>query len=193
MRNYVTIVFGSSAAAFEGQQELWELDAEARITVHGTVVVHRDNLGQLIVDTDDTMPPGVATAMGAGIGALLGSFAGPLGTALGIAGASAIGAGAGAAVGLGVGGTGGLVAEVAHEDLKDQAAFETSFVLGKGQHAVIADVSEEWTGPIDERMGELGATVFRRARASVREDAVNFPYSWDSYLYPYEYKAPVYA
>ena len=193
MRNFVTVVFDSASKAYEGQHALWELDRDGSVTVHGTAVVHRDSIGQLIVDTDDSMPPGLATAMGAGVGALLGALAGPAGVAMGIAGASAIGAGTGAAVGATVGGTGGLIGDLARQDVEEQAGHETSFALGPRQYAVIADVSEEWTGPIDTAEQRLGGTLYRRSREAIREDAWTFPYSWDSYLYPYEYRPNVYA
>lgn len=192
MRNFVTVVFPSAKAAYEGQHALWELDGEGKVTVHGTGVVHRDSFGQLIVDTDDSMPPGLATAVGAGIGALLGAIAGPVGSAIGIAGASAISAGAGAAAGAGIVGSGSLIGEAAHEDIREQVGYESTFVLGKGQYAVIADVSEDWTAPINTRMNQRGGTVYRRPRKSIREDAWNYPYNWDSYLYPYEYRPDMY-
>jgi hypothetical protein len=43
-------------------------------------------------------------------------------------------------------------------------------LLGAGQSAVIADVSEDSTVPIDERMRRLGAKVYRRAWSAVRDD-----------------------
>jgi len=52
--------------------------------VHGTGVIHRDQLGHIQVDTKDTHPA-LGTALGVGIGALLGALAGPAGAALGAA------------------------------------------------------------------------------------------------------------
>jgi uncharacterized membrane protein len=184
MRNFVTILFDSAPRAFDGQHALWELDSDGSVTVHGSAVCHRDKFGQFIVDTDDSVPPGVATALGAGLGALLGALAGPAG----LAGAAAVSAGTGAAIGAGIGGTGGFIGDVAHADVNEQAGYETGFVLGRGQYAVIADVTENWTTPIDTRMKRLGGSVFRRARSTIRDDAMEYPYSWDSYLYPYEYR-----
>lgn len=62
---------------------------------------------------------------------------------------------------------------------------ETRLILGRGQSAVIADVTEEYTSPVDARMRDLGGAVFRRAKSDVREDGAWFN---DSYpFYPYEY------
>ena len=180
MRNFVSVVFDTSGKAYDGLHELWNLDREGDVTVHGTAVVHRDSVGRLVVDTDQTDPP-LATAVGAGIGALVGALAGPAG--------AAIGAGGGAALGAATGATAGLVADIERSDVENEAGLETSFVLKPGQHAVIADVSEDWTTPINERMKRFGGTVYRRARDAVRDEAWSGPnYPYYNYLYPYEYK-----
>jgi uncharacterized membrane protein len=179
MRNYVAVVFDDTNKAYEGLHALWQLDDAAEITVHGTAVVHRDSLGNFLVDTKETHPA-LATAVGVGVGALLGLLAGPAGAAVGAAGGAAIGAATGGAV--------GATADLARADTRDQAAGETGFVLGNGQSAVIADVSEDWTQPINDRMRSLGGTVYRRARSDMEDDVwFDDDYIPDSYLYPYEY------
>ena len=177
MRNYVAVVFADTAKAYEGLHALWQLDAESEITVFGTTVVHRNEWGAFQVDSKETYPA-LATAVGVGIGALLGALAGPAGAAVGAAG--------GAAIGAATGGVVGVTADMVRADTRDQARAETAFVLAAGQSAVIADVSEDWTTPIDTRMRELGGVVYRRSRSDLRDD------SWDNYLYPYEYVPPEY-
>jgi uncharacterized membrane protein len=173
MRNYIAVVFNDTSKAYEGLHALWQLDDDAEVTVHGTAVVHRDGLGNFQVDTKETHPA-LATAVGVGVGALLGLLAGPAGAAVSAAGGAAIGAATGGAV--------GVTADLARAGTRDQAADETRFVLGAGQSAVIADVSEDWTSPIDTRMRSLGGIVYRRARSDMEDDV------WfDDYLYPYEY------
>ena len=186
MRNFIAVIFDASSAAYDGLRELWKMDREAEITVHGTAVVHRDSLGQLIVDTKETYP-GLATAIGVGVGALLGALAGPAGAAAGAAGAAAIAGGA--AVGAAAGGTAGLIADIGREDVQAQAKMETRFVLRSGQHAIIADVTEDWTKPIDTQMQRLGGKVYRRPRSDLEDDAwFGSYYPYDQYLYPYEYR-----
>jgi uncharacterized membrane protein len=192
MRNFVTTIFDRPSKAYDAQRALWELDGESSVTVHGTGMVHRDSIGQLIVDSDESLPPFLATAIGAGMGALLGAIAGPAGAALG-AGASAVGSGTGAAVGMGVGATGGLMGDVLREGIEEQAAYETSFALRNGEYALIADVTEDWTTPIDTEMHRFDGRVYRRPRSEVRDDAASYPYAWDGYLYPYEYRPTVYV
>jgi uncharacterized membrane protein len=180
MRNYIAVVFDDTSKAYEGLSALWQLDTDGVITVHGTGVVHRNAWGSLQVDTKETHPA-LASAVGVGVGALLGALAGPAGIAVGAAQGAAIGAATGGAV--------GVTTDLVRADTRDQAAFETAFVLDPGQSAVIADVSEDSTSPIDTRMRTLGGTVLRRSRSDLRGDA------WfdESYLYPYEYIPPAYS
>ena len=183
MHNYIAVIFDDTGKAYKGLHELWELDGDGDITVHGTGVVHRDEWGQYHVDTKETHPA-LATAVGVGMGALLGLLAGPAGAAVGAAGGAAIGAATGGAV--------GLTTDLVRADNRDQAAGETRFVLGCGQSAVIADVSEDSTSPIDTRMRSLGGTVYRRSPSSLHDDAWFDDYYGPSYLYPYEYIPPSY-
>jgi uncharacterized membrane protein len=185
MRNYIAVVFDDMSKAYEGLHTLWQLDSAGEVTVHGTAVVHRDELGRFQVDTKETHPA-LATAVGVGVGALLGALAGPAGAAVGAAGGAAIGAAAGGAV--------GVTADLIRADEREQAAYETRrLVLGRGESAVIADVSEEWTTPIDTQMRNLGGIVYRRAKSDVRNDGWfddDYFYPYDAYLYPYEYIPP---
>lgn len=186
MRNYVTVVFDDTSKAYQGLHALWQLDGAADVTVHGTAVVHRDSWGQFHVDTKETHPI-LATAVGVGLGALLGALAGPAG--------AAIGAAKGAAAGAATGGVVGATTDLARADTRDQAAIESRLVIGLGKSAVIADVSEDWTSPIDTRMRELGGVVYRRAKSEVRDDTwfdYGYSYPYDDYLYPYEYVPPRY-
>ena len=191
MRNYVAVVFDDTTKAYEGLHAIWQLDDEGLITAHGTTVVHRNDWGEYQVDAKDTHP-GLATAVGVGIGALIGALAGPAGAAIGAARGAAIGAAGGGAV--------GAVTDLGRADTRDQSRYETGWALGTGQSAVIADVSEDSTFSIDDRMGRLGGTVHRRAWSEVRDDKWfddrslypndGYLYPYDYYLYPYEYIPP---
>jgi len=183
MRNYIAVIFDGTGKAYRGLHALWQLDTEGDITVHGSTVVHRDEWGQFQVDTKETHPA-LATAVGVGVGALLGALAGPAGAAVGAAGGAAIGAGAGGVV--------GLTTDMVRADTRDQATDETAFVLDAGQSAVIADVSEDFTLPVESRMRELGGIVRRRAWSTLQDDSWFGEYIPSSYLYPYEYIPPAY-
>jgi len=63
MRNFVTVVFDNTGAAYKGLHALWQLDDDGDITVHGTAVVRRDDWGRFEVDTKETprsSPPQLA-------------------------------------------------------------------------------------------------------------------------------------
>ena len=181
MDNYVAVVFDSDDEAFEGLHALWNLDDSSEITVHGAAVIHRDAYGHIDVATKQTNP-GLRTALGVGIGALLGALAGPIGAAAG----ASVAVGSAVGIGAAAGGVVGLTADAVKSDEHDEAAFESRFVMRDGQAAVIAEISEDWTTPVDTAMHRLGGTVFRRDKADVRESAM-----WgDDYaasLYPYDY------
>ncbi len=183
MDNYVAIVFDNDTKAYDGLHALWNLDGEGDITMHGAAVVHRDGNGLTDVATKDT-DPGLRTAIGVGIGALLGALAGPVGAAAG----ASIAAGTAAGIGAAAGGFAGLTADAVKADEHDQAAYEAGFVLPNGKSAVIAEVSEDWTTPIDTMAQRLGGKVFRRSKGAIKDDQWNY----GDYLYPYDY-APAYA
>lgn len=178
MRNYIAVVFNDRGKAYEGLHALWDLDHLEEITVHGAAVVHRDELGEVYVDSKETRPV-LGTAVGVGIGALLGALAGPAGAAAGAAGGAAIGAATGGLIGGAV--------DLSRSDTRAQAGHETRFVLGNGQSAIIAEVSEDWTAPIDKRMSDLGGLVYRRPKSEIEDRAWYDEYYIPSYLYPYEY------
>ena len=186
MDNYIAIVFNSDEKAFEGLHGLWDLDSSGDITVHGAAVIHRDQFGHVNVATKDT-DPGVRTIVGAGLGALLGALAGPVGSAMGIAGAASIAAGTAAGIGAAAGGVTGLTADAVKASENDEAKYESGFAMKNGQAAVIAEVSEDWTTPIDTLAKRLGGAVYRRSKGDVRDSSF-FGDDYADYLYPYDYK-----
>jgi len=186
MDNYVGIVFDTDEQAFEGLHALWNLDDSGDITVHGAAVIHRDKFGHVDVATQH-VDLGARTIVGAGIGALLGAIAGPVGSAMGIAGAASVAAGSAAAIGAAAGGTVGVTADLVKAAEQEEAGFESTFTLRPGQAAVIAEVSEDWTTPVNTAAARLGGTVYRRTKKEVR-DASFFGDDYADYLYPYDYK-----
>lgn len=181
MDNYIAIVFDTDSAAFAGLHALWNLDDSSEITVHGAAVIHRDAYGHVDVATKQTNP-GLRTAVGVGIGALLGALAGPIGAAAG----TTIAVGSAAGIGAAAGGIVGLTADTVKSTEHDEAAFEARRVMKPGQAAVVAEISEDWTTPVDSAMARLGGTVYRRDKGDVREQALwGSDYAAD--LYPYDY------
>jgi uncharacterized membrane protein len=97
----------------------------------------------------------------AGIGALIGALAGlsvgPLGAMLGGA----------------VGVLGGALDDALHCAASDEYIQRIGEHLTPGTFAVIADVHENETGPIDARMAELGVKVLRDPRRNPVEDQLD--------------------
>lgn len=179
MNTYVAVVFANDDKARSGLRALWGLDEEAEITVHGAAVVRRDDSGHIHV-ADRHSDLGMRTAMGVGLGALLGLIAGPAGVAAGMSVAAATG------VGAAVGGVVGLTADAVTEEHRENAAVESFFTLKHGQSAVVAEISEEWTSPLDDAMHGLGGIVYRRANTAATNASFE-PSYYNSYLYPYFY------
>ena len=68
----------------------------------------------------------------------------------------------------------------------EEAAYESGFVLAAGQSAVVAEISESWTTPVDTLAKRLGGTIHRRPKGDVTSDSFFGP-GYGYYLYPYDY------
>jgi uncharacterized membrane protein len=155
MSTYIVTVFPDETKAYQGVHALDQLHAEGSISLYDQIVVQRQPDGR--ITTKDREPAAaIATGVGALLGALVGLFGGPVGVAIGIA--------AGGSLGLG---TAAVHAEVSDEFLEDIAR-----QMKPGDYAVLAEVSEGWTAPVDTRMRELGATVMREERSDVVDDVI---------------------
>ena len=147
MNRYLVIAFPDEKAAFEGSTALKDLHAQGDISLYATAVVTKDADGRLAVrDTDDQGPVGLA--LGSLVGGLVGLFGGPAGVAVGAAGGALVGS---------------------MTDLYDSGVGldfldEVSSKVGPGSVCVVAEVTEDWTTPVDTRMEALGGSVLRTAR-----------------------------
>jgi len=88
-----------------------------------------------------------ASALGGGaIGALIGAFAGPLGVGMG----------------AGIGFICGTVMDVSHLRIRRDFTAGVVRTLDPGKSALIAQIDEDDTGPVNQQMAALGAAVLRR-------------------------------
>jgi len=99
---------------------------------------------------DDVGP--IGSLLGTSLGSLIGVLAGPAGLAVG-ASAGLLAGGAFDVNNIGVG-----------ADFIDDVAK----VLLPNRVAVIAEIDEDWTTPVDTRMEAIGGAVFRRALSEVK-------------------------
>jgi uncharacterized membrane protein len=147
----LAVVFDSETKALEGKKALQQLEDEGSIVVYSDAVVGRNADGTTTVgQRDDPGYPGVL--VGTSLGALIGLLGGPPGFVIG------------ALAGLAAGGSVDLhnarIGEDFIHDVRQQ--------LRPNRFAVVAEIQEDWTTPVDSRMEALGGTVFRRALSEVK-------------------------
>ena len=153
MNRMLVAVFDNEPKAFEGLSALKALHDGGDITLYGTAVLVKDSSGK--VSTKRATDPGpVGTAVGMFAGSMVGLLAGPVGLA----------------VGASFGGLAGLLFDLEKTGTNIQFVDDVSRAMTPGKTAVLADVEENWTTPVDTRIGTLGGTVFRRPRYEVVDD-----------------------
>jgi uncharacterized membrane protein len=151
MDRMLVVVFDNENKVYEGKKALLQLDGEGSISLYGYAVVAKNADGTTTVKQDDYGPLG--TLAGTVVGSLIGMLGGPAGVAIG------------GTAGLTVGATADLNNARIGLDFIDELAK----VLLPNRFAVIAEIEEDWTTPVDDRMEAIGGTVFRRALADVKQ------------------------
>ena len=150
MDRMLVVVFDNESKAYEGKKALLQLDSEGSISVYGYAVVAKNAEGTAsIKQGDDTGPLG--TLAGTALGSLIGVLGGPVGVA--------IGATAGFA--------GGMTGDLFNAGVGDDFIYDVSKSLLPSKVAVVAEIEEDWTTPIDTRMESIGGVVFRRTLSDV--------------------------
>ncbi len=152
MERMLVVVFDNEKKAYEGRSALTQLQKEGSITIFAGAVVAKHADGTVDFKRIDDFEP-TGTLGGTAVGSLIGLLGGPVGVAIG--GASGLALGALYDV---------ETARVGSDFLED-----VSKTLTPNKVAVVAEVEEEWTTPVDARMEQLGGTVLRRALWQVEE------------------------
>ena len=166
MSKFIVAVFENEKAAYEGSQAMLDLHRDGNIAVFAGAVITKDANG--VVNIEDAVDEGPAgTATGMLVGTLIGALGGAAGAA---AGASAGAAAATMAAGMTGGTLAGWYSDLYSVGVDGQFLSDVGDLMEPGKSAVVAEVEEGWTAPLDARMEELGGTVFRRYRIDV-EDA----------------------
>lgn len=152
MERMLVVVCDSETKAFEGASALRQLEREGSISIYaGAVVVKQADGTVSVKELDDEGPIGTLT--GTAVGSLIGLLGGPVGVAIG------------ALSGLTFGALYDIDTARVGEDFVD----DVSKSLTPNKVAIIAEIDEEWTTPVDARMEALGGVVFRRALWEVQE------------------------
>jgi uncharacterized membrane protein len=152
MDRMLVVVFDSETKAYEGKKALQQLENEGSIVSYAYAVIAKNAQGNITVKQSDDPGP-LGTLVGTSLGSLIGLLAGPTGPAIG------------AVVGLVVGST----AELNNARVGDDFIDDVAKRLTSTKFALVAEIEEDWTTPVDTRMEALGGTVFRRALSDVSE------------------------
>jgi uncharacterized membrane protein len=156
MDNMLVVVFDSERQAYEGSRALKDLHTEDAITLYAQTVIAKDQDGNASVKQSETQGP-LGTAVGVLTGSLVGALGGPIGMA------------AGAALGTLGGATFDYATTIVGTDFLQEATSH----IAPGKAAVVAEVGEEWTLPLDTRMEAVGGTVLRRTRIDVMDAQIS--------------------
>jgi uncharacterized membrane protein/sporulation protein YlmC with PRC-barrel domain len=155
MDKMIVVVFDSELKAYDGSRALQELQNEGSINLYAKAVIARDASGKVMVKQEGDMGP-VGTAVGLLTGSLIGLIGGPVGVAIGAY----------------AGTVGGMFYDLAHLGIGEDFLSEVEKSLLPGKAAVVAEVWEEWTAPVDTRMEALGGVVFRRTSTEVVDEQI---------------------
>jgi uncharacterized membrane protein len=155
MDKYLVIGFDNELKAYDGSRALQDLQNEGSINLYAKAVIVRDAGGKVTVKQEGDQGP-IGTAVGLLTGSLIGILGGPVGLAVG------------ATAGM----YGGMVYDLANLGVGEDFLTEVSQYLQPGKAAVVAEVWEEWTVPVDTRMEAMGGVVFRRSRNEVLDIVV---------------------
>jgi uncharacterized membrane protein len=151
MDRMLVVVFDSERKAYEGKKALLQLDAEGSISVYGYAVVAKKADGTSTIKQGDDVGP-LGTLVGTTLGSLIGVLFGPVGLAIGAT----------------AGFTGGATADVYNSGVGDDFIDDVSKSLLPSKVALVAEIEEDWTTPVDTRMEAIGGLVFRRALSEVK-------------------------
>jgi uncharacterized membrane protein len=151
MDRMLVVVFDNEIKAYEGKKALLQLDGEGSISVYAYAVLAKNANGTATVKQGDDSGP-IGTLLGTSFGTLIGILGGPVGMAIG------------AATGLATGG----IFDLNDARIGDDFIDDVTKALTPTKVAVVAEIEEDWTTPVDTRMEAIGGTVFRRAVSEVK-------------------------
>ncbi len=152
MDRMLVVVFDNETKAYEGKKALLQLDGEGSISVYAYAVLAKHADGTATVKQGDDSGP-IGTLLGTSFGSLIGLLGGPVGLAIG------------ASAGLAVGAAADLNNARIGEDFID----DVTKTLVPNRVAVVAEIEEDWTTPVDTRMEAIGGSVFRRTLSDVKQ------------------------
>lgn len=161
MNRIIVSIFENEEKAYKGQSALKELHLSGDITLYATAVISKNDEGKVEMKNLSEKGP-LGTRVGMLSGAFVGLIGGPIGMALGAS----------------VGALGGMLYDASNEAFSGNFIDEVAKELENGKTAVIAEVEEGWKTPVDTKMAELHAMVFRFNQSEKKEEL--FQREWDT-------------
>ena len=155
MSKFVVVVFPNEAQAYQGTRAFMDLHAEGSITLYGMAVVAKDAEGKFAIKESADVGP-IGTAVGAFVGGLVGVIGGPAGALVGMAGGSAMGS----------------LLDLFNFGVSADFVTKVAKELGPSKAAVVSEIGESWTTPLDTRMELLGGTLLRTWRADFEDEQI---------------------
>jgi uncharacterized membrane protein len=152
MDRMLVVVFGNESKAYEGEKALLQLKREGTVVVYAYGVIAKNADGTAAVRQSQDAGP-LGTLSGTALGSVIGLLGGP----------------AGLAIGAGVGLLTGITADLNNARISEDFIDDVNKQLQPNKFAVVAEIDEEWTTPVDTRMETAGGTVFRRALSDVKQ------------------------
>jgi uncharacterized membrane protein len=154
MDRMLVVVFDNENKAYDGLKALQQLDDDRSLNLYAYAVIKKNADGSVAMKQNDDVGP-LGTLLGTSVGSLVGLLAGP----------------AGAVLGATAGMTGGSIFDLHNARIADDYLDDVQKALAVNKVAVVAQVDEDWTTPVDSRMEELGGDVFRRGLSDVTATA----------------------
>jgi uncharacterized membrane protein len=144
MEDILVVVFDTAQRAYEGLNYLNQLDSDGVIDLYAGSVIEKEADGKV---SEQGRQGNFAfhTIAGTALGSLTGLLGGP----------------AGFGIGATVGGLTGIICDLHAAGVNSHFVDEVAAILKPGKFAVVADVNEDRTAPVDTRMEALGGIVFR--------------------------------
>jgi uncharacterized membrane protein len=146
MDRILVVVFDNKDKASQASHALQQLDRDGSIAVYDAAVVAKHPNGTTTVKkVDDSGPLG--TLAGAAVGGLIGILGGPVGVAVGAVGGTLIGA----------------TSDFEYVRVASDFLTAVSNALLPGKVALVAEIDEQETEPVDALMQSLDGCILRRS------------------------------
>lgn len=155
MSKFAFIIFPDGEKLSEGVSVLEELDSDGSITIYSMAVAGK-NEDDILFPKESAEASLVGTSTGALVGALTGLINGPVGGVAGLAGGALL----------------GHAWDMFKYGLDVDFVKELAEHMADGEAAIVAEVSETWTAPLDQRIGAIGGTIFRTWRVNIEDQQI---------------------